>query len=355
MCIAIASKVVEEYYDSLDEAWENNPHGAGIAYLKGGRVRIVKGLMKLNDLKKAIEKHKEFLDGKPHLVHLRVTTSGGTSPQNTHPWKVGKHCAMIHNGVLRYRTTAQKSDTALFAQEVLSPLLSKRPMALHSPWFRAMLEDHLGNRNAMAFLDARSQSIVVFKEEGRGGEGCRSESGETWFSNKSHLPGNWSKNRWRREGFFDDGYGYHARSGGCNYQTSFKDGYYQPEVGVIHGSRMIGDDNYYRCKVLHAIRLILRGLNMPSSVPVMLEHSLNRIFRDSGNEIFPQVMLDSFKREITLDKGDTTMKHEWFMACCLVDLFLLKGSSTTFGLGDFWRLDTTKLLFYYNSGRSVKV
>lgn len=200
MCIAIASNSVVEYHDSLEEAWLNNPHGAGLAFLTGeNKIKIVKGLMTLKALKGAVEKYKESLDGHPHLVHLRVTTSGGTTKSNTHPWRVSPRFAMIHNGILSYRSTPKMSDTGMFTKEVLKPLLTKKPLSIHKPWFRAFLESYLGKRNAMAFLDSVRREVVVFKEEGRGGEGCRSESGATWFSNQSHLPQNWSAYRRRNE------------------------------------------------------------------------------------------------------------------------------------------------------------
>jgi len=81
----------------LQAAWNNNPHGAGFSYVSDGRARIVKGLMKYDDMVGALSacKYRGLIS-----LHLRYATHGRVCVNNTHPFKVGRFEALAHNGVL---------------------------------------------------------------------------------------------------------------------------------------------------------------------------------------------------------------------------------------------------------------
>lgn len=105
MCVAILVKS-NDPIDAQD-LWRmelDNPHGAGIAYPEGDRLRFIKGLRwrQILELQKRIPR--------PHLIHFRWATHGGKRPALTHPFVLGErafHSALkgyadavlIHNGV----------------------------------------------------------------------------------------------------------------------------------------------------------------------------------------------------------------------------------------------------------------
>lgn len=86
----------------LEDSWQVNKNGAGIAWFKGPSLRFIKGIMKF----------KEFINifykvPHPCVVHFRQATSGTVMPQLTHPFVVGlktdaldgqAKAVLFHNG-----------------------------------------------------------------------------------------------------------------------------------------------------------------------------------------------------------------------------------------------------------------
>ena len=116
MCIAIAknSGIKCPSLDTLRNCWDSNPNGAGFAFNDAGRVVIKKGFMTWNDFQTAwlrYSKRYDF-DNRGVLIHFRISTHGGTNPQNTHPFPVISDTGMmqksecvcdyaaIHNGII---------------------------------------------------------------------------------------------------------------------------------------------------------------------------------------------------------------------------------------------------------------
>lgn len=128
----------------LKAMWDKNSDGAGFMYAFKGDVFIEKGFMVYDDFRKALSNLEEKVksDGKtikdtPIVLHYRITTHGGTSPENTHPFPVSdkeEHLkaldvkcklGMAHNGVIssvEKETTV--SDTMVFIRDIVSPLSS---------------------------------------------------------------------------------------------------------------------------------------------------------------------------------------------------------------------------------------
>lgn len=105
MCVIIASpKGTKIPEDILREAAQSNRDGAGIAWIKEGKVHWIKGLMKIDDMLKAYQS----ITG-PHAVHFRLATHGGNTPLLTHPFPVTDQVRLdlrgagfkllMHNGV----------------------------------------------------------------------------------------------------------------------------------------------------------------------------------------------------------------------------------------------------------------
>lgn len=117
MCVILVGKVNELRKVDLKSAWTSNPHGGGIAFPSGGRVKSIKGLMTLSALKSALRE----LDQESEVaLHLRYATHGAVSAKNTHPFPIGKTGEyLMHNGVLScFGSSGEKgqSDSADLAR-----------------------------------------------------------------------------------------------------------------------------------------------------------------------------------------------------------------------------------------------
>jgi hypothetical protein len=121
----------------LQNCFTKNKDGAGFMYVDPDApdtVRIVKGLMKWEDFKRAIKMH--GLRSKGDVVfHFRIGTHGLTNEGNTHPfpvtaapevlWQTNSKAAagFMHNGILHLQMDKDEplSDTAMFVKHLLAP------------------------------------------------------------------------------------------------------------------------------------------------------------------------------------------------------------------------------------------
>src|SRR5690606_4790814 len=112
--------------ETIENMWHNNPDGAGIMYAIGGTVHIEKGFMTLKDFKKALKRLEKTVNvtSTPIVLHFRITTHGGTSPGNCHPFPVTEKLpllqmtkckaplAVAHNGIIDIKPSQKNiSDT----------------------------------------------------------------------------------------------------------------------------------------------------------------------------------------------------------------------------------------------------
>jgi len=69
----------------IEEMWDSNPHGAGVAYpLSSKKLKVVKGIMELDDFLKIYYDIPEV----PHVFHFRFASVGARIPELTHPFDV---------------------------------------------------------------------------------------------------------------------------------------------------------------------------------------------------------------------------------------------------------------------------
>lgn len=115
MCV-IAYKAKEKKFPTekrVREMWTANPDGAGVMWRDNNtnKIHFVKGFMRLKKLEQWIKENREWLEEVECALHFRITTHGGTSQGNTHPFvcdnDVDPHLlqgeadyVMMHNGVL---------------------------------------------------------------------------------------------------------------------------------------------------------------------------------------------------------------------------------------------------------------
>ena len=143
MCIIVAKKAGAKFPTDkiIENCWEGNSDGAGIAWVQGNKVKVRKGFMKLASLKRFIKQlqRKVNLDETDVVLHFRITSVGETLAKMTHPFRIdtdddkrrtllsmeGKSF-VFHNGTITGVKKFEKtySDTFSFTKGVLQPLYS---------------------------------------------------------------------------------------------------------------------------------------------------------------------------------------------------------------------------------------
>lgn len=164
---------------TLLNCYENNPDGAGIAYIKDNKVNIKKGLMSFVEFTEALEEIKQIVDTykTPLLFHFRIGTAGKNSPQNTHPYSLSPYVedykkteaqtdvAVVHNGVLPFKyqpslyNPQDLNDTQVYIKRKLSKYYKKKKdFYLAKNWLNNIEKD---TGNKFAFIDKEGNISLV--------------------------------------------------------------------------------------------------------------------------------------------------------------------------------------------------
>ena len=132
MCdILILPPKVNVPYDKLENVVWNNPDGYGLLVHKQGNLVPHKELPQGGTDPKVIDKLLRDNEKYTRYLHLRWKTEGQISFDNCHPFLVysdkDRDVYFMHNGTLyEYKAksqTDQRSDSRIFAEEILTPLL----------------------------------------------------------------------------------------------------------------------------------------------------------------------------------------------------------------------------------------
>ncbi len=160
--------------DTIKNMFTNNPDGAGFMYAHGGTVNISKGHMKLKDFKKTLSQLKKTIDitAVPMILHFRITTHGGTSAGNTHPFPVTDKLplltaerlktplAVAHNGTIPIEPLKKDiSDTMTYIAEQLAPLYQLKKDFYKQPAGLQLVYNAI--RSKMAILDGNGYIATV--------------------------------------------------------------------------------------------------------------------------------------------------------------------------------------------------
>lgn len=181
MCIAIVkpkgTTISDEY---LENCFENNPDGAGVAYSKDNELYIAKGIFNKDMFIKTVRGAEEKADG-AILIHCRIGTSGLKDSNNCHPHIVNKNLVMIHNGILHVDVPKDSlvSDTVIFVQKYLTPL---KKSFLKDKTLVNLIEMAIGSNNKLCFLDNKGDYTIINESAGDWVDGI-------WYSNSSYSHG----------------------------------------------------------------------------------------------------------------------------------------------------------------------
>ena len=181
MCVAIykpASRRLK--YADMHDCWRKNRDGMGFAAAVDGHLVVHQELSNFETFWKALKDLREY----PCIVHFRWATHGNIDIENTHPFLLNHgSIAMAHNGIISefcsvYGSDQDSSDTKLYIEGVLQPLLLKNPELLYNKSFQAMVAMSIGGSNKLAFLDADGRHVLINKYAGTWEKGI-------WYSNMS--------------------------------------------------------------------------------------------------------------------------------------------------------------------------
>lgn len=183
MCIiAIKSRGIDlPSEEVLQNMWKANKDGAGFMYPKNGAVHIKKGFMKYEDFREELNKLEAEcgLKDLPLIMHFRITTHGGTKPENTHPFPVTDSVGMLkklnstakigmaHNGIINIYPREGISDTMEYDISQLAPLSRAMPTFYKDANIMKMISNAIGS-SKMAFMDGQGKIYTIgsFVEEG---------------------------------------------------------------------------------------------------------------------------------------------------------------------------------------------
>lgn len=181
MCIIVAKPmgVKMPSKNIIETCFENNPDGAGIMLAYKGQVYGFKGLMTLeafNDKLHQLEKRFGSLNKLSVVMHFRITTHGGTVPENTHPFPLKDNYpalrdlewvaeqGMAHNGIISCTSyhsdinLEKVSDTMVFIKRVVAPIAKHVVIASNKGIAKAL---QVAANSKLAFLNGQGRCIVA--------------------------------------------------------------------------------------------------------------------------------------------------------------------------------------------------
>ena len=183
MCIIVSKEKGVELpsKDILEQCFFANPDGAGLMYVKKGKVNIVKGFMTFDSFYEYLMKLDKLYDLKQKalVMHFRISTQGNVDAGNCHPFPITSSKKMLrsticktdvgmaHNGIISTYSykKGELNDTQLFIQHCVSAVHDLDKEFYKNDKVMHMLEDIAGSK--LCFLDSEENIHYVgnFVEE----------------------------------------------------------------------------------------------------------------------------------------------------------------------------------------------
>lgn len=175
MCIIAAKPagVAMPDRDTIRTMWNGNGDGAGLMYIKDNRVIIEKGFMKYKAFAKKLDELERKMDltSTPVVMHFRITTHGGTKPENCHPFpitdcigalgkrKTNTDIGVAHNGIINIVPRKGISDTMEYIASQLAPLKRALPRFYENKNAMLLVKNAIDSK--MAFLTKEGKIYTV--------------------------------------------------------------------------------------------------------------------------------------------------------------------------------------------------
>jgi hypothetical protein len=176
MCIAIykpEGKLLSQ--ETLEQCYNANSDGAGYMFHKSGKLYVKKGFFSFADFWKSYKRDKT----KECVLHFRIKTHGLIDKANCHPYNITNDFAFVHNGMISGYTDPNKSDTWLFNEAILQPLVSKwGKLSLFDDPVKKLIEAKIGY-SKLIFMDNEGHTEIFNEDKGTWDDGV-------WYSNSSY-------------------------------------------------------------------------------------------------------------------------------------------------------------------------
>lgn len=169
--------------ERIDLMWKNNPHGAGLMYVKNGAVQVEKGFMTLESFYQRLDQldHEMDLTAADVVLHFRVASKGDVCPEFCHPFPVSgddselkslciaTDVAMVHNGNIPEFINPLCPDTMNYVKGQMVHLFRMDPHFYKNPHALNLIAR--ATRNSFVVLLAASGDMVTigshyFESEG---------------------------------------------------------------------------------------------------------------------------------------------------------------------------------------------
>jgi len=179
MCLLISSPAgVSCPKEHLKNGWRENPHGAGFAFVKDGKIVVRKGFTRFKDFWRTYRDFSEY----PNVCHFRYANVGAINAENCHPFIVDQNLVFAHNGTISITSTdkvnhANWSDTRIFGELILKQLRLKDYNFLENTSWKWMIGQSIGY-SKLVFIDNTGKLTIINKYLGE-----TDETTGIWYSN----------------------------------------------------------------------------------------------------------------------------------------------------------------------------
>ena len=179
MCIAILNtKGTILKKELLHNCWKNNGDGAGMLYINDeGDMGVFKEMKSFDSFYNKYAEVKRMYGKRNIVLHFRISTHGGITESNCHPFMVHKDLGFVHNGMI-YNVPDSKvhSDTYMFNEVILKKL---KEGFEYDDDMLDLIEMYIGAGSKLIFLNANDDWAIANEKAGHWDLNC-------WFSNSSY-------------------------------------------------------------------------------------------------------------------------------------------------------------------------
>jgi predicted glutamine amidotransferase len=179
MCIAILNtKGATLKKQLLKNCWDNNGDGAGMLYINDyGMMEVFKEMKSFDVFYDKYSEVKRMYGKRNIVLHFRISTHGGITESNCHPFMVHQDLGFVHNGMIyNVPTSKVHSDTYMFNEVILQKL---KEGFEYDEDILDMIEVYIGSGSKLIFLNAQDDWAIVNEKAGHWAMDC-------WFSNSSY-------------------------------------------------------------------------------------------------------------------------------------------------------------------------